>query len=183
MSSTNRGSKRHKDDFYETPTWLTEAIIPYIRPFLPATPRILEPAYGDGAITRILEAEFPQAHIVSGDINGGGSLGKNNFLTDPIGLDFDLILSNPPFLLAQEFITTALTYRKCESSLVVMLSRLNFLGSKKRASWWRDNPAHIYVTPKRPSFRADGKTDSIEYAWFVWRDGKTSVTILPTEKF
>jgi hypothetical protein len=52
MSATNRGSRHKPNDFYPTPDWLTEAMIPHPR-------RILEPAVGGGATARILEREFP----------------------------------------------------------------------------------------------------------------------------
>ena len=48
-----------------------------------------------------------------------------------------------------------------------MLLRLNFLGSQERSDYLREHMPDIYVIPNRPSFTG-GKTDSIEYAWFVW---------------
>ena len=52
---------------------------------------------------------------------------------------------------------------------LVMLLRINFLGSKKRYNFWKKNPAAaIYVLTKRPSFTGKG-TDATEYAWFVWQ--------------
>ncbi len=52
MSSTNRGALRHPDDYYATPAWSVDAILPHL-PGL-KTARILEPAAGDGAIVRAL---------------------------------------------------------------------------------------------------------------------------------
>ena len=50
---------------------------------------------------------------------------------------------------------------------VVMLLRINFLGSKKRYGFWKKNPPQaMYVLSKRPSFTGKG-TDATEYAWFV----------------
>jgi len=55
-----------------------------------------------------------------------------------------------------------------------MLLRLNFLGSKSRKPFWDQYPAHrIYVHHKRMSFTDNGATDSIEYAHFIWKVGKS----------
>lgn len=67
-----------------------------------------------------------------------------------------------------------------------MLQRLNFLASKGRNEWFLKNmPLEIYVHSKRMSFTDDGKTDSIEYAHFVWRRGYSGETarvyLLPYE--
>jgi len=103
----------------------------------------------------------------------------------------DLILTNPPFSLAQEFIEKAIS----ESDTVCMLQRVNYLGSKARKEFWNRNPpTHMFVLSSRPKFIAkcskcknpksyqvgtiekcplcDGKvrpqSDATEYAWFVW---------------
>ena len=89
-----------------------------------------------------------------------------------------MIISNPPFKNAFEFIQKALD-DVCDDGYVVMLLRLNFLGSKVRNEWLRNNmPSEIYVHSKRMSFTDNGKTDSIEYAHFVWRKGYKGVTRL-----
>ena len=76
----------------------------------------------------------------------------------------DLIVTNPPFSLALEFLEKSLR----EAEVVVYLLRLNFLGSQKRKPFWEKNPpSHIFVLSKRPSFTGKG-TDATEYAWFVW---------------
>lgn len=75
------------------------------------------------------------------------------------------VVTNPPYSLAQEFVTT---WAPCVAWSAWLL-RLNFIGSQKRAAWFRGDgrPSHVLVLPKRPSFTGGG-TDSCEYAWFVW---------------
>jgi hypothetical protein len=54
-----------------------------------------------------------------------------------------------------------------------MLLRLNFWGSKVRRDFLIGNcPSYCYIHPRRISFTSNGKTDSIEYAHFVWINGK-----------
>ena len=83
----------------------------------------------------------------------------NSFIKHP-----NVIITNPPFNHALEFIKKAI---ELEPEYVCMLLRLNFLGSQERSDYLREHMPDIYVIPNRPSFTG-GKTDSIEYAWFVW---------------
>lgn len=180
MSSTNRGATRTPNDFYPTPDWLTAAICPYLGN--PQT--IFEPACGEGAITRVLRAYFPASVIQGSDILFGPEQDFLQMRPQPV---YDLIITNPPFSLAKEFIDCALGWRRTEESLVVMLLRLNFLGSQDRAPWWRARPLpSVYVTPRRPPFgkNKNGKpgTDSTEYAWFIWGLRDAHYEILHTEK-
>jgi hypothetical protein len=173
LSATNRGSSRNPQDFYETPRWLTEAIIPHLRPYAPQ--RILEPAAGHGAIVRLLESAFPEAEIDTGDVSTG-----QDFLVHPYPADYDLIMTNPPYSLALDFIQRALDLRRTEQSVVGMLLRVNFAGGQARAPFFRRNKPSIYITPRRPDFTGGGG-DATEYAWFVWDGRQHNVEWLDTE--
>jgi hypothetical protein len=55
-----------------------------------------------------------------------------------------------------------------------LLLPLNWLGGDARGKWLRAVPMYcpdLYVLPNRPSFTADGATDSLNYAWMVWDPG------------
>jgi hypothetical protein len=97
-------------------------------------------------------------------------------------LHADVVCTNPPFRLAMEFILRSFDV----APIVAMLLRLNFLGSEDRSEFMRKTTPDLYVLPNRPAFMLDDKgkpvTDSIEYAWFVWRNGKGHgrYTLLPS---
>jgi len=74
---------------------------------------------------------------------------------------FDVVLTNPPYSLAQQFIDHALLF----APIVCMLLRLNFLASEGRAD--TSLPGRIKVLPNRPCF-VSGASDSCEYGWFVY---------------
>jgi hypothetical protein len=95
---------------------------------------------------------------------------KEDFLDYDFGdLRPDVVITNPPFNRAMEFIEKSIG---CSDKYVIMLLRLSFLESKKRYDFFQDNmPTHIYVHHKRISFTDDGKTDSAAYAHFVWQIG------------
>lgn len=74
------------------------------------------------------------------------------------------VLMNPPFALAKEFVEKAIT----EAETAIVLLRLAYLGSKRRAIFWQAHPpSGLVVLAPRPSFMG-GKTDSADYGWFVW---------------
>jgi len=176
MSSTGRSNVRRIDDMYETPAWATKLILPKID--LSKVHSILEPAAGGGAIARLINTTGP-THLVEINDFWCETLKKlypqtvvfnMNFLLFTTANRYDLIITNPPFTIAQEFVEKALSLRS-ETGLVVMLLRLSFLESQKRVAFHRKHPSAVYVLPKRPSFTGTG-TDSCAYAWFVWGSEK-----------
>jgi hypothetical protein len=108
------------------------------------------------------------------NVFGGDALGRTQWPSAT------LLVTNPPYSLAAEFIQRALErYRK--SIDCAFLLRLNYLGSQKRAAFHREHPSDVFVLPRRPSFTGKG-TDATEYAWFVWgpgRGGRWSILDVP----
>lgn len=152
MSSTNRnGAKRLDHDFYSTPLEAFDPIIPY----LPRTAKFWEPACGDRRLIVRLK-EFGR------DADGSDLSDGADFLQDDRLREF--IITNPPFSLAQEFVTHSLEV----ADETMLLLRLNFLGSQKRKDWWKAHePDAIFVLSSRPDFTGGGG-DSCEYGWFAW---------------
>ena len=188
MSATGRseaagtGVIRHPDDFYATPAWATRA---FLRAFPHPGDSVLDPCCGDGAILDVVREMYPSTRTVGIEIDEGraATAGEKHevvcadaLLPLPGSAGAAMILTNPPFRLAIEFITRALSD---SDGPVAMLLRLNWLASQKRATWMRANTPSVYVLPRRPSFTG-GKTDACEYAWLVWRDpaGESCVRIL-----
>ncbi len=160
-------------DFYETPSWAIRAICPWL-PVGEGT-RILDPGCGTGAILRAVGAYFPENEILGLEKDEARFRACEASTELPVMHgDFftyrekhDLIISNPPYSHALEFVQHAMTL----APVVCMLLRLPWIASQRRAAWHRENLSHIHVLPKRPSFTADGKTDATEYAWFIWGAG------------
>lgn len=177
MSATNRGNKEKiKHEQYETPSRYADCFLMHINS---NHKRILEPCCGNGSITEALRRKYPTAFIHANDIqkmsnNWADLITQRDYLTMTEG-EFDLIISNPPFSLAEEIIRHSLT--TWEATLIMLL-RLNFLGSLKRYKFWGEYPvSRIYPTSKRPSFTGKG-TDATEYAWFVWEPDYISPDIV-----
>lgn len=167
MSSTNRGAERRVDDAYMTPGWCASRLLDV---WQPRGRLLVEPFAGDGAIVRKIMGEWVTYEIR--DVKPPSQ--RHNccdFLTvREIDVNVCAVVTNPPFSLAEEGIRHS-RYLYPDADLVFLL-RLNFLGSSGRLPLWRDLGApDVFVLPNRPSFTG-GKTDSCEYAWFVWPPSK-----------
>ena len=186
MSSTNRGTQRNADDYYVTPHWLIEDFLAAFSENCrfnfdeQAYPLMLDPSAGGCDKYEMSYPTVLEKHgfnVNSWDIreDSRANLTGVNFLNVPSyeSRKYDMIITNPPFNLAQEFTEHALEMVK-EGGLVIMLQRLNWLGSQKRKPMWQKLPlAAVYVHSKRPGFDPEKprKTDSTEYAHFVFCKG------------
>lgn len=163
-------------DWYPTPEWAIKRVLAELE-HLPGG-LWFEPCAGEGALVKSvrreredvrwhlteireeavdhLRAEFPEEVVVC-----GSALDESTCPTDP-----SVVITNPPFSIAWELIHCLLA--RYPAAHVVLLLRLNFLGSEGRSQFLRDYPPDVYVLPNRPSFAHDGRTDSTEYAWLHW---------------
>lgn len=114
MSATNRGSTRKPHDFYPTP-------IPTIETFLDVFPlrggiEVLEPGAGSGNIIKTLQKygdfSIDAVEIRPEEAQHLQDLGVNviidDFLSMDLGKKYDLIIGNPPFNQAIEFVEKCL---------------------------------------------------------------------------
>ncbi|MEW8963206.1 hypothetical protein [Paraclostridium dentum] len=183
MSSTNRSRARdtHISDYYVTPI---EEIEKFLGTFLKIEIidkdiKILDPAAGGDKIHKMSYVEalnkFGFNNIDTIDIRKDSlAQYKQDYLTTNCKNKYNMIITNPPFSLAMNFIQKALDDVK-DNGWVIMLLRLNFFGGKQRFTFWQHNmPKYCFVHHKRMSFTDDGKTDSIEYCHMVWQKGYKS---------
>lgn len=139
MSATNRGSILISQEFYPTPQTATQSILKEID--MSKVNTFTEPCRGEGHIYDLVTG--PYKHYCE------LSEGTDYLLTQMPQVD--LILTNPPFSLAEAFIIKALK----EAGTVIMLQRVNFLGSQARKAFWNANPpTHLFVLANRPKFVA-----------------------------
>lgn len=175
MSSTNRGSNRNPIvDFYPTPLYTLKSLTDHHFINYP----VLEPCAGDLAIANELEKD---GLVITNDNRlDTPTHYHENYLEWVPDINFKTIITNPPFSIAEEVITKALA-DVSNNGEVIMLLRLNFLGSQKRHNFWqRNTPQKIYVLSKRPKFTGNS-SDSCEYAWFVWKKtyiGETVISVI-----
>jgi hypothetical protein len=182
MSSTNRSNARneHISDYYVTPINKIKEFLNEIIKYEPDifNGYILDPCAG-GDYTHPMS--YPKAlvsmgvsleNIITVDIRKDSLADiREDYLSINCPGDFKLIITNPPFAIAKDIIIKALNDVK-DNGFVIMLLRLNYMGGQLREDLWKSQmPKYIFVHNRRMSFTDDGKTDSIEYAHFVWQKG------------
>lgn len=182
MSATNRGAKRVASDFYATPLETIYSLLDNYDGIKPGD-TILEPSAGNGNIIQALRDRgykntIGAIELRAEEANNLATLADDVIITNFLNINpsacdkWDVIIGNPPYSLAQEFIDKSLEVLAPGGRLIFLL-RTNFLESQKRAKWWRDKlPSGLYVLSKRPSFTGKG-TDATSYSWFIWTKEQT----------
>lgn len=162
---SNGADKRRADDFYPTPREATVALLPLIAHW-PKT--VWEPACGDGAMARVLEAAG--FDVFASDLVDRG------FGTP--GIDFvrpcqppvpprnrSTIITNPPFKLAAQFVLKADAL--CATQLAMLL-KANFWNAAGRLHVWDAWPPYaVHPLTWRLDFTGAGSPHT-DCAWFLW---------------
>jgi len=177
-SNPTRG--RVDGDFYATPA---SAIIPILeRETLSGT--VLEPACGDGAISKQILLKYPTINLISNDLvfRGYGN-GGIDFLKETQKVD--IMITNPPFSLAQDFIEKGL---ELASNKVILFCKIQLLEGVARKKMFLNTPLRtVYVFSKRQStlwngseFDENGKrwATTMCLAWFVWEKGYSGKPVI-----
>lgn len=159
MSQRDSGYERKERDLYETPEWVTEALLPHIPSYVKA---IWEPAAGSGRMERVLDRV---GSVIGTDIDRG-----HDFLSPP-SIFPDAIITNPPYDQAQQFIERAIEH----ADFVAMLLRTDYDHAKSRAHLFRDCRVFskkVVLLKRIVWFVEDnGKpkaSPSFNHAWYIW---------------
>jgi len=178
MSSANRGPKISPSEEYPTPPWVVERFLEECLKDLPLSSSLhwIEPCAGSGLIIKTVNSlvepnpKWTAVEILPNyrkeliKIVPASRVCIENFLTTNFDTRFDVAITNPPYSLAYRVIQKSLRI----ADWVVMLLRVNWLGSDSRQKFLSAFAPDVHVLPNRPSFSTDGATDSTEYGWFVW---------------
>lgn len=151
-------TQRKSYDFYPTPDYVVKNFLEKVN--FQKVNSFLEPCRGNGVIYNKVKCSIKKYCEIRQKKR------RQDYLKIPFQSKFDLIVTNPPFSIADKFLMKSIK----ESDCVCYLLRLNYLGSIKRANGlWKKvgMPNKLFVLSKRPSFTGKG-TDSTEYAWFCW---------------
>ena len=161
--------------FYPTPSEVTEALLYFLG--LDKKTTIWEPACGNGKMVEVFQKN---GHVVfASDLHEYGVF--------PAGVDFikqndhpaDWIITNPPFHIADDFITHCLTWPKP----FALLLKSQFWHAKKRQEMFtRRRPKFVLPLTWRPDFLFGAKSGSptMECCWTVWeKTGASETEYLP----
>ena len=182
ITSSKPLAERSAHDFYPTPQLLADVAINLLPNSFGTYPDILDPGAGTGVWGNSARQRWPRASVTGIEIRREARVGdaynglfhEDFLISRSVGWrdSFDLVIGNPPYNKAQEFVEQSLLYTRT-GGYVFFLLRLAFLESAKRAKtlYAQTPPTAVYVLAERPSFTGNNKTDATAYAMFLWQKG------------
>lgn len=160
VSQRESGYERKAFDSYETPSWVTLALIPHL-PVIGGA--VWEPAAGSGKMLAVLRrAGFD---VLGTDIATG-----TDFLLSCPRNGVSAIITNPPYALATEFIERALSLIPA-NGFVAMLLRADFDSAKTRRHLFADCPAFakkVVLTKRIRWIEGSTGSPSFNHCWMIW---------------
>jgi len=172
------GYERIEGDFYETEEKWTQGLVPHIaNHMITLDEPIWECAAGAGAISMVLERN--SFDVIATDLEDRGHPDVQsgvNFLTatkmpELDGKQSTIIITNPPYSKAEEFIRKALELTKPHGGAVMMFLRNEYDMAKTRRDLFEKPPFAMKIVqpPGRPRWIKDSKGAPRHcYAWYIW---------------
>lgn len=178
--------ERHPNDLYRTERNIIRAVLKPLSVNMPDGISILDIGAGDGRWGLVAREFWPEAELTGVDIDDIPNPGfdhwypSQSFLDDNFKLDnYQLILSNPPYYIAEKIIRKALTLLDDYGHMLFLL-RLAFQSGVGRYNglWTTHYPFKVSVCVRRPSFYKseriiDGElkkssTNGTDYGIYWW---------------
>jgi hypothetical protein len=160
---------REKDDFYPTPPEPARAILRAEKAYLERFPTIWEPACGDGAMAREIEAAGYSVRC--SDLVDRGAGAELRSFYDFSAAPANAIVTNPPFCECNTGAWNRHALDVLGVDYMALLLPFNWPGAESRAGLWAQNPpARVYLMRWRIDFTGAGAPPMLN-AWYVW-DGK-----------
>lgn len=186
-TKVNHEQSRAHAETFRTPMWVWDGLLDQ---FSLVQGRVLDPSAGDGRLIQAIIRRGNTARHKMYDVRReemktwkktglrdalDGRAYIRDFLMAPPKPVYDTVVTNPPFSLAREFIEHGLRCVRPEGR-VIILHRLNWLGTHKRSLWLKSMPLEqVVVISRRPVWEIDGRpdnrADTYEYCFLCFRHG------------
>jgi hypothetical protein len=169
MAQRHSGYERKEHDYYPTPGWVTEALLPFIPKRIR---RVWEPAAGKGAMSEVLRENG--YGVLATDINEYPPLSIRalDFLSPDAEISFwpEAIITNPPYNKASEFIRKSLEIMLKRKGFVAMILAENFDCAKSREDLFGSSVSYSQkiVLTKRIRFFPGAGSPSGNHCWYTW---------------
>lgn len=180
LAGGNPKGERQAEDFYATNPKALEMLLEKYD--LGEVHTMLEPCVGDGNLANFMLNTRPFINIKALDIVDRGFKGTlvQDFLKWETEEKYDVVITNPPFKLAREFVEKSLDL-VTEEGKVIMFLKIQFLEGISRKEFLENSPLkYVYVFSSRMATWKEGKqTDekgkpwstTMCHAWFIWEKG------------
>jgi len=178
-------AKDSRDDF-PTPPWATRALMEHVLPTFGSVEdqSCLEPACGVGHMDKVLREYFRKT--TASDIYPYGYGDLADFCNSPFEVgSCDWVITNPPFILAEEFIMRSLQIARMGVAILARTVFIESIGRYERL--FKPHPPAIFAQFVERVPMVKGRLDkkastATGYAWFVWHNAdiaKTEVAWIP----
>jgi hypothetical protein len=159
-------------DFFPTPPWAARAGAELLKQLYPSAECVWEPACGEGHMAEPLKETF--SRVLASDIYDHGYGAIADFLAPtPLDIQCDIVVTNPPFASAAEFVRRGLEH----APAVALLCRLAFLEGAERYRLFYEECNLRVVAPfaERVAMQLGSwdpeLSSATAYAWFVFERG------------
>lgn len=168
------GYDREANDAYYEPMWCDDRLFEFLD--LPPGTKVWDPACGTGTVVEAANRAGLKAigtDIVQRWHDGTRGRARRDFLTCEAPPGVQMIVFNPPYKHAEEFVRKALTI----TPYVAGLLPATWMYGAKRSRWLVTTPLRwVLVLTPRPSMPPVGSDvapggGKVDYAWFVWSAG------------
>ncbi|MEP3892481.1 hypothetical protein [Pseudophaeobacter sp.] len=177
-----RKEARDSLDNFPTPPWATRALLEHIIEQGGYTDHLscLEPACGAGHMAKVLAEYF--GSVSASDVYDYGYGDIADFLSADVERgSYDWVITNPPFRLAEEFITHGLKVARRGVAVLVRTVFLESVGRYERIFSSTPPSAVAQFVERVPMVkgRLDKKASTATgYAWVIWEKGSDRGTRL-----
>jgi hypothetical protein len=160
-------------DYYPTPAWATRALCEYVSIVEGGSVKHLrawEPACGEGHMARPLAEYFET--VFASDVHGHGYGQTLDFLWPYEGPEWNWIITNPPFRLADQFAHTAIDRATHGVALLVRSAFLEGMERYRTLFSVRKPSAILQFTERVPMVKGrvdESASSATAYSWIVWR--------------
>lgn len=172
MATNRRVVTAEQVDIYATPAWATHALMKNEK----FEGSICEPACGDGAMCEVL-LQYNKDVIASDLFDHGYGYTGEDFLDLSPDTQYDNVITNPPYNIADKFVLKALQTAKKKTAMLVRLAYLE--GQTRFKTIYNVNPpSRVWVFSERITFYKKGAkvkgSGTTAYCWAVWDSEDTS---------
>lgn len=185
LAGGNSTTEKADNDFYSTDPSTVRLFLDVAKDEFENVNLIWENAAGDGNISKTLPEYFNSSIISTDLVDRGFCFSGIDFLNDNMSHKPDLIITNPPFSLINEFIVKGL---EKTNRYLVYLCKIQMLESVKRKTILENSPLkYVYVHSTRQATWKDGQpldtngkkwATTMCLAWFVWDKEYTGEPII-----
>lgn len=177
LAGGNSTTNKADNDYYATDPKTTKLFLDETQNLFKDVKMIYEPCCGEGHLAKVVLDYFKEGQllVVTDLIDRGYGVGGIDFLNSDFNPNADLIITNPPFSLVNDFIKIGL---EKTNRYLVYLCKIQLLETVGRKKLLEESPLkYVYVHSKRQATWKNGKevdengkpwSTTMCLAWFVW---------------